>query len=583
MPDQKSIPQINPQNQPDPSFKTSNNQEKGNLEIIHTFPKEKKEEEILKPQKPGVSQNQQEEEVKDIFEEGLKFEPPQTSESQAPESSESKIPSPPSPKPKTEIPPVAPETLPPQSPAQSPKFDKTPDSKEQLVGMDTLRSGKLPKSSQVQAPAPKKKSLLGLIIGIIVVLIILGGGGYIYFAYFAQKTITLALNVEKASIKIDNQDYSSKLNNQILEVKLTGDIHNFEISKDDYFTYKKRIDISKLSGNRLEIDLRPYPSPEQLMKYPVDYLKSDFENQKLYYRSNQGKTLYSIILNSQGKVQKYQTLTSEIMANITNLIWHPKFNSVIIQIPANKTANTIFSEGGNSGTKTFLYNFETKTAQYLGNNIQEINFSQDSELIYYNQNNLLMKTETANPTKDPEQILDIGKAELLNPKIIPSSSDEYLALIPQFNQTSKNHIYLFDLSQKELTELVSDGNQINAVFSPDNSKLIYSTSIQDSENGRQLSWIDLETKAIQDLKINTQINNVLWIDSEIILYSYYNESSQTYNVAEKNLEEDSSQEYKYKSSITLEIKNIQYDFNNEQIYFINNHLIYYFKLDDGKY
>ncbi|MFH1749762.1 MAG: hypothetical protein ABH837_02630 [bacterium] len=535
-----------------------------NIEITHQFPAQKTE---------------RKQEIKDIFEEGLAFEPQNVSTTPEPKQ-----------EPKTSSSVKTPVTRSPRDiPQEPPQIETDNLRKPETVDTDGLGSLQLKGFSQNQnkstqetslpAQPPHKKSILGLIIGTIIALLVLGGGGYTYFTFFTKKTITLKLNTEDAVVKIDSKDYSSEIRNQVLEIKLSGDVHKFEISKDNYFTYKKSIDLSKLQNNNLEVDLRSYPIAQQLMKYTADYLRAYFVSDLLYYRSNQGKTLYSITLNSDGSQEDFQRLSPDIMVSINNLVWSPRFDSTIIQIPADKTKGTVFAEGGTSGTKTFIY-FDYKNVQYIGSNILDIKYSQDGKSIYYNTTGGLLLKSLIENISESQQLLNTKKALLENPKIVISNTGNYLALIPQSTNYEDNQIYLFDITSKELTELITDGSQFDARFSTNDSNLLFVTY---SESGPVLNAVNIQSKDIFDLNIQTSIENTVWLDDENILFSKYNKSSNSYEVNKRGMDSDSNASYRFDSAKTLEIKNILFNPDNNILYFLNNSLIYYLKLDDGRY
>ncbi len=539
--------------------KNQNNPENSNIQITNQFP---------------AGKNKSDEKVKDIFEEGLAFEPKITStrpsSEQEPENNKPKKPTDPGtsqPNPETN-----------NTPKQTKPDSAILDSLH-LKGFEKEQP-RPPNNESLGLKKPKRKPILGLIIGVIVAFVVLAGAGYAYFTYFSKKTITVKLNTEEATILIDDKDYSSEIRNQILEISLSGDIHDFEISKNNYFTYKRNIDLSKLTNKTLDIELRSYPIAQQLIKYPADYLGSDFGNNLLYYRSNQGKALFSATLDNDGSQKDFNKISADVMNNIINLVWAPDLDSVIIQIPANKTNNTLFAEGSNSGIKTFIY-FNEKDIRLLGNDIQDVQYSSDTKNLYYNTTSgLLYKALIENLTEPPTQLLNSKSASVENPKIIVSNSGNYLALIPRSRDYKENQIYLYNINQKELTELVTDGNQLSGKFSPNDENLIFTTY---SEDTSQLNHVNIESKKTTDLNIYTDIQNVIWLDDEYILFSEYNKSSNTYEINKRGMSADINNNYKLDSSKDLEIQNILYNNDNEILYFLNNSIIYYLKLDDGTY
>lgn len=506
----------------------------------------------------------EEEPPKDLFESGLKYEPPGT-----PTSTDSI----PTPDPNTlEQEFSAPEPVSP--PAQSPGF-----------GMDSVNTSTDSRISEPSLPSdkPKRRSVLGLLIGAVVILVVLGGGGYAYFAFFAQKTITINLNVEQAKVLIDNQDHSSQVRNQTLSASLSGDVHSFEVSKDEYFTYTKSIDVSKLTGNKLEINLRSYPEVEAFMEFASSDLVVDDETGKLFYLSNGGKNLYVATLGSDGKVGDFEYPTKGIdLSGLRKSVLAPDFSTAIFEFDANKTKDKKFSVGGSKGTKTFLYSLTDSSVSLIKAGITEAAYSPDSKNLYYNDGDNLVMTSIEDLSVT-EIILNTKKAGVIKPKIRVSSTADLLALVPQSNKFAENKLYLFDLSTSELTEVGETDNVIDAKFSPESTKLLYSTYDDTSATKHKLSVLGIKAQTVTVLEVVTSVALTAWLDEQTLAYASPGADSSNYTISNVDTENSKVTAYAYKSDSLNQVTEIAYSASKQAIYLVNSGLAYLFKPDDGAY
>ena len=332
--------------------------------------------------------------------------------------------------------------------------------------------------------------------------------------------------------------------------------HEIKITKDDYITYDKQVSVNIGANKTLNISLRLEPVPQKAVDSQAGFSSLTQDQVSIYYLSN-GNTMYAID-NIAAQKLTTQAISPDFFSQVQNIIWAPNHEIAVVK----------------EKDQTFLYDFSRYDLIHqeltpYENGIKDLVWSSDSQNIMYyyapaSGETTLVKASKTNTNQ--EIIYNFKDTKIRNPEIDWSPDAKSVLLV------SQNKLYVLDLYTKKLTTLPIE-KVVSAKFTPDN-QILYLTN--DS------SYIcDIAGANIQNLNIQTKINQIAFFDANTIIYSQtVNNQPQIY-LYDRNT--NTKTQLSYNEKYTINPINFIMTPDKKYLYFESNNYIYRVAVDTTLY
>jgi len=493
-------------------------------------------------------------------------------------------------------PPSQPETTPPQQEVEQ-------QSSTGLESQPILSEEYTPEPDYQKARVPKSRPFLKMFFIITAIIIIIGGVVF-FLLFFNKGTLKLTVNPPEALVKIDDQEYPTKIT---YEQKLPAGEHILNITLSGYIEYNKKIEIGSFKTTELTIDLNKIPEAKKILEGKMEFISLSPDKKYLVGLGDSGKTFYRIpITNNNAPTEETpesqnqpvttinaaQAITENNFANIIDVIWNPAEELAILKIKNEEEAlkNTDFwrQDSENGTITTWLYDFNrydlaNQESTFLGDDIGDIVWSPDGKkIIYYSKT----KKSLNKANGDNSSLAVIKNIQNISKPTLDISPDgKFLALVPQSFNYQKNYLYKIDLYSKDLKQLIKEGNQKEAIFNPGSNKILYATYSQDPNSSvyTSLSIIDVDGKNNKNLDLRILIDKVAFLDDNNFLYAFLEDQSQSEVLKKFNLESNEEKDYFFTSEEKLRFENMVLAENKEKVYFLSENYLYQLDLVTDEY
>ena len=286
--------------------------------------------------------------------------------------------------------------------------------------------------------------------------------------------------------------------------------------------------------DKIKIELAESPAPTKIADYTA-FLYPGKEANEILYLGNNGRSLYKTKITLDGDNNpsaETVPITDSKLSGINQIVWSPDRDLALFR--------------KSDGIYLFdfqKYDFVHQTETLWGKNIGDIAWAPDNARIaYYNQSDkTIIFTDSGNMS--PTRVINLGDIGIENPLLRWSPDSEWLVVVPRNGNRSQNKTYLLNAYTRTLTEVTDTGNQLDAGFSPDNQKIIYSTMSQSQTSAEQFtaSIMDQNGSNKKALDIKAKINDIVWQkDNKYIYVVLYDPLSDrdalySYNLGDKTL------------------------------------------------
>jgi hypothetical protein len=346
--------------------------------------------------------------------------------------------------------------------------------------------------------------------------------------------ITIQLSPRNATLVIDGKDLNSS-GNSIVRKFVSPGTHQVEVEADDYIGISESIDFRRGFPKKIIISLLEKPAPTSIAD-GGEFLTKGNNFNEIYYL-NGGNTLYKakIKVDENGKAQPSEVMpiTGPTVNAVEEIIWSPTKELALFK---RSTEVTLFDFK--------KYDFVNQTEDLWGNDIGSIAWAPDNSKIAYcyapagGEQSLIFANLTNTEITRVFNFKDYG---IDNPLLRWSPDSEWLLVIPRNQDADKNHIYLFNSYSRSMTEIADTGNQLDAQFSPDGNKIIYSTYSKDPSGqvNSVLSVMNTDGSNKKSLGVYAILSKTAWSkDSANIVVATYDpvtkgEEIYKYNVDKK--------------------------------------------------
>jgi Tol biopolymer transport system component len=271
----------------------------------------------------------------------------------------------------------------------------------------------------------------------------------------------------------------------------------------------------------------------------VQFIGEGDDFNTIFYFADNASTLYKAKFSADnGKIDSIYNLpiSNPPFKNIKNIVWSPK-----------KDAALLVKDDGVYFFDFQKYNFVSQEEVLYGRDVGDIAWSpDDSKIAYYyaptgGEHSLIFADKT---NTEMQRMLNFKDLGIEDPYLSWSPDSEWLIIIPRNKDRSANKIYLYNAYKRELATVNEGGGNLEAIFSPDNSKILYSTyaASNDSPVTAVLSVMDKSGENKQSLSVYGHVGKSAWLkgSSEKVAIATYNKETGSeaifeYDLASKQL------------------------------------------------
>jgi len=248
---------------------------------------------------------------------------------------------------------------------------------------------------------------------------------------------------------------------------------------------------SPLSQNEPSFPLKETRKVIKISTEPV--LGVTFDQQKIkYYQKNNGY-VFEVDFDGQEKTR----ISSTVLENLIRVNWSPNHTQVI----------TVFTDG--PLIKKYLYDYQTKKATKLDQNIRDFDWAPQENKIayqYYNPQNQTNVISIANP--DGSHWQNILETRLKN-LIVKWPSPDKVSIQTRPSGLAQSVLYTINTSTKELKKILNNLYGLTALWSPYGDKLLFSETNSQGKN-LKLKLLDLKKETITELDFTTLPEKCVW-------------------------------------------------------------------------
>ncbi len=420
-----------------------------------------------------------------------------------------------------------------------------------------------------------------LIIGVIIGIIILAAGGYAYYHFvYNQGTLDLTLTTTADELIINGQNYSPQDNQQITFKPGTYAIN---ATKELYYPASMNFEITAGQTTALTIDLKPYPSPVELVGFTTNFPNLDPSGKEIAYLSNFGTTFYKINLNTYEK----DVVSGNVFNHITDIKWAPSSRQANIlksindpKIHQYQTENLLYNPDLEQGTVMF-HLFDFSKYNLISQN-----------LIAYPQTIL---NPTWHPTKeeivfqylDPEtneNTLSKSKPNMENKEVMFDLPSEFTNALPKYSPdgnliaiveidktitSEPNPIYLFHVIPRNFEKIPTKEIYHDFIWSPDSTKLVA------IKNDNTPTIFDVKTFAATDITLKTDIDRIAWFNDSTRLIVFPIDPDEKNKMLIYDLATEQTSPIPMTDNLDVKtITNPIISRNDDIVYFIGNEFLY---------
>ncbi len=396
----------------------------------------------------------------------------------------------------------------------------------------------------------------------------------------------LKVNIEprNAQVSIDNIPLVVR-NNGFASTTLSPGNHILTVESEGYISQIIELNLKRARTSEIEVSLQRIPKPYSISDDAtaadnVQFITEGDDFNTVFYFADNASALYKakFKVNDAGKIETIYNLpiSNPPLSGIEDIIWSPKKDASIHK--KNKTAYYFDFK---------KYNFVNQEEVKYGDNIGDIVFSpDDSKIAYYfapasGEKSLVFANKD---NTDITRVANLNDANIKNPYLNFSPSSEWIIVIPRNDNTQENKIFLFNAYTRSFKEVSDAGNNLEAKFSPDGSKIIYSTYSDDPANPVKsiVSIMDANGENKKSLDLRAEIGKIDWFEgsNDKVVVATWDEEKKTESVFVYDVIKKQNEGLFIELPEKKVVKEIISPRNGNLIYYIANDQFYIVSLAD---
>ncbi len=402
-----------------------------------------------------------------------------------------------------------------------------------------------------------------------------------------RSTLILIISPTDSVVTVDNQVLYPDSSGAIREVFSPG-TYTLRIGRDNYVSEIREINLKKAGKMTLEISLDEAPKPYtiselaedgQKVTQNVQFISEADDFNSIFYFADNASTLYKakFKINDEESIETVinRDISNPPLSGINDIVWSPKKDAAIFK--------------KNDGVYFFdfkKYNFISQEEVKFGEDIGDIAWSPDnSKIAYYyapssGEKSLIFANKTNTEVTRVANFVELG---IENPYLHWSPDSEWLIVIPRNSDMNINKIYLFNAYTRSFKQITDTGNHLEAKFSPNGQKIIYSTASKDPSHpvDAVVSVMDKNGENKRSLDLRAYINKISWFnnsDKKIVVATFDNDKKQE-SIFGFDIEKKEKDSFNLNLSGKKFISELSLSGENNLLFYIANEQFYIVKLN----
>ncbi len=306
----------------------------------------------------------------------------------------------------------------------------------------------------------------------------------IFFFFFYHPRLTVKPAPPESQVFLDGEPLSRPNFN----LKTKPGKHVLRVESPGFIAFAKELDLS--IGQKLELSpvLKRLPEAKIILPYEVEFLTDDKDRRSLIYLSDQGRAFFRIsevtdeAETELSDLRRAIRLTPSVLSELKNITFSPDRGLAVLE---------------KTGRRFSLYDFArydllSQTETPLPTGISSISFSPDGERLAYFFNPPGEKSLIISDKLGHNAVRQLPRFDLfVEPTISWSKDGKKIVLVNRTQDQAQNNVFLYDLFSKDLKQLTTDGNHLEAVFSPDSQKILFSSLDRSSPDPNPFSKLEV--------------------------------------------------------------------------------------------
>ncbi|MFA5926716.1 MAG: PEGA domain-containing protein [Patescibacteria group bacterium] len=355
-----------------------------------------------------------------------------------------------------------------------------------------------------------------------------------FYWFITHSTLTITTSPQDAIVTINNAPQRSNGVGKVRKILTPGN-YSLRIEADGYIAHIETVTLKRAQQKKINVPLKEIPEPFAIAK-DGKFLSSGNDFNTVIYLGNEGKTLYQakLALGNDGNIElkNHAPITDAKLSGIEEVVLSPKKDLALFR---KKDGIYLFDFK--------RYDFINQTETPWGKNIGSVAWAPDnSKIAYYyepgdgEQSLIFAPLDNSNITR----VANFAELNIKNPILRWSPDSEWLLVIPR-NTTDydSNKVYVFNAYNRTIKELTEIGSQIDSIFSPDASKILYATYSKDLRNPVRslLSVMNKDGTEKRLLELRAEPKKIFWrTDGKNIVVASFDEEKQRESFFNFNLE-----------------------------------------------
>lgn len=390
-----------------------------------------------------------------------------------------------------------------------------------------------------------RKWLAFTLIGFVVAFVIAA-------AFFFRATFLVSTNLSVAKVTVGNKSVTGSGT-----FRLSPGSHTLEINAPGYIPYKKAHRLGVGQRRKLSVELKVIPEPVTVSDQTTSFLSLSLDKSSVFFTSPSGQLL------SRGSDTLTPLTPDGAFRDATFLSISPEQDVAIYKTSDGVTRLYDFKRYDLVAQEHFVY----------GTGIGAINWvlPKGEKLLYSfspgtGEKSLVLANRT---NRDPERLLNLNEAGLDDPTVATAPDGKVAVLASRPGSLYKKYdLYLFDFFTKAVAPATSDGQKIDALFSPGGKRILFTRFREDPQKllNHTLSVMDATGKSRQDSQIRTTLSKIAFLDDDRIVVA--SPEAQGDKLFRLNLRDGTETDYYLKSDKPLYFGSLQLSSDRKTLFAI---------------